>query len=103
MNSCYSRPLNYGHGSQTTSGLYNSSRPQTGHVQKHRTVRYSVDIKVVVHGNTRASGLVAPLLCTAYFGKLAILFGRSVPCHSKHRPSPFVLVSQLELEEYISD
>ena len=44
-------------------------------------------------GDTGAGGLVASLQCTAYFGKLAVLFG----CSSKRRPSPFVLVSQPSL------
>ena len=30
-------------------------------------------------GDSGAGGLVAPLPCTAYFGKLAILFGCSLP------------------------
>ena len=38
-----------------------------------------VGFKLVVHGNTGAGGLVAPLPLTAYFGKLAILFGCSLP------------------------
>ena len=32
-----------------------------------------------VRGDSGAGGLVAPLPCTAYFGKLAILFGCSLP------------------------
>ena len=32
-----------------------------------------------VRGDTGAGGLVAPLPCTAYFGKLAKLFGCSLP------------------------
>ena len=35
----------------------------------------SVGFKLVVRGDTGAGGLVLPLPCTAYFGKLAILFG----------------------------
>ena len=35
--------------------------------------------KRYVRGDTGAGGLVAPLPCTAYFGKLAILFGCSLP------------------------
>ena len=34
------------------------------------------------YGGTRASGFVAPLLCTTYFG-----YCLDVLCHSKHRPS----------------
>ena len=35
--------------------------------------------KLAVRGDSGAGGLVAPLLCTAYFGKLAKLFGCSLP------------------------
>ena len=35
--------------------------------------------KLAVRGDSGASGLVAPLPCTAYFGKLAKLFGCSLP------------------------
>ena len=38
-----------------------------------------VGFKLVVRGNTGAGGLVTPLPRTAYFGKLAILFGCSLP------------------------
>ena len=38
--------------------------------------RTSVGFKLAVRGDSGAGGLVAPLPCTAYFGKLA------VPCHS---------------------
>ena len=41
--------------------------------------RTSVDFKLAVRGDSGASGLVAPLPCTAYFGKLAKLFGCSLP------------------------
>ena len=44
-----------------------SSRPQMGHVQRQRT---SVGFKLAVRGDSGAGGLVAPLPCTAYFGKL---------------------------------
>ena len=67
-----------------------SSRPQMGHVQQyqHRTaVQYtvarqrttSVGFKLAVRGDSGAGGLVAPLPCTAYFGKLAKLFGCFLP------------------------
>ena len=39
----------------------------------------SIGFKLAVRGNSGAGGLVAPLPCTAYFGKLAILFGCSLP------------------------
>ena len=65
------------------------SRPQIGHVQlqQHRTTveytvarqRTSVGFKLAVRGDSVAGGLVVPLPCTAYFGKLAILFGCSLP------------------------
>ena len=38
--------------------------------------RKSVGFKIAVRG---AGGLAAPLPCTAYFGKLPILFGCSLP------------------------
>ena len=37
-----------------------------------------VGFKLAVRGDTGAGGLVAPLPCTAYFGKLAVLFGCSL-------------------------
>ena len=63
------------------------SRPQMGHVQQiiatqnSSTVQYTVALcfKLAVRGDSGASGLVAPLPCTAYFGKLAKLFGCSLP------------------------
>ena len=45
-------------------------------VTKQRT---SVGFKLAVRGDSGAGGLVAPLPCTAYFGKLAKLFGCSLP------------------------
>ena len=66
-----------------------SSRPQNGAraAMQHRTAvqytvareRTSVGFKLAVRGDSRAGGLVAPLPCTAYFGKLAELFGCSLP------------------------
>ena len=50
--------------------------------QQHSTVarqRTSVAFKLAVPGDSRAGGLVAPLPCTAYFGKLAKLFGCFLP------------------------
>ena len=41
--------------------------------------RTSVGFKLAVRGDSGAGGLVAPLPCTAYFGKLAKLFGCSLP------------------------
>ena len=40
--------------------------------------RTSVGFKLAVHGDSGAGGLIAPLPCTAYFGKLAKLFGGSL-------------------------
>ena len=58
-----------------------SSRPQNGAcaAMQHRTAvqyivareRTSVGFKLAVRGDPGAGGLVAPLPCTAYFGKLA--------------------------------
>ena len=67
-----------------------SSRPQMGHVQQqHRSrtaVQYtvarqrtSVGFKLAVRGDSGAGGLITPLPCTAYFGKLAKLFGCYLP------------------------
>ena len=41
--------------------------------------RTSVGFKLAVSGDSGAGGLVAPLPCTAYFGKLAKLFGCFLP------------------------
>ena len=41
--------------------------------------RTSVGFKLAVRDDSGAGGLVAPLPCTAYFGKLAKLFGCSLP------------------------
>ena len=72
------------------------------YILQHRTTvarqRTSVGFKLTVRGDTAAGGLVAPLPCIAYFGKLAIIIiVLAVLCHSKPRPSPFVLVSQPSL------
>ena len=66
-----------------------SSRPQMGHVQQIATQNNSTVysgktenkrwFKLAVRGDSGAGGLVAPLPCTAYFGKLAKLFGCSLP------------------------
>ena len=49
---------------------------QYGIVARQRT---SIGFKLAVRGDSGAGGLVAPLPCAAYFGKLAILFGCSLP------------------------
>ena len=55
---------------------YSNTEQQYGIVARQRT---SVGFKLVVLGDTGAGGLVAPLPCTAYFSRLAILFGYSLP------------------------
>ena len=65
------------------------SRPQMGHVRSNSNTeqQYSMysgktenkRFKLAVHGDSGAGGLVVPLPCTAYFGKLAKLFGCSLP------------------------
>ena len=55
---------------------YSNTEQQYSIVARHRT---SVGFKLVVRGDIGAGGLVAPLPCTAYFGKLAVLFGCSLP------------------------
>ena len=69
---------------------------QYGIVARQRT---SIGFKLAVHGDAGAGGLVAPLPCTAHFGKLAILFGCMFLATASvgARPSPFVLVSQPSL------
>ena len=52
---------------------------------------------LAVRGDTGAGGLVAPLPSTAYFGKLAILFGCSLPQQAYIDLCPFILVSQPSL------
>ena len=49
--------------------------------QQYSIVARRIGFKLAVRGDSGAGGLVAPLPCAAYFGKLAILFG----CHSKRR------------------
>ena len=48
-------------------------------VPSGKTGNKGIGFKLAVRGDSEAGGLVAPLLCTAYFGKLAILFGCSLP------------------------
>ena len=59
---------------------YSNTEQQYSIVARQRT---SVGFKLAVHTyvrvDTGAGGLVAPLLCTTYFGKLAVLFGCSLP------------------------
>ena len=70
-----------------------SSRPQWGtcsnsntELEQHAVFTYtvarqrtSVGFKLAVRGDSGADGLVAPLPCAAYFGKLAKLCGCSLP------------------------
>ena len=48
---------------------YSNTEQQYNRVARQRT---SVSFKLAVRGDIGAGGLVAPLPCTAYFGKLAI-------------------------------
>ena len=58
--------------------------------------RTSVGFKLAVRGDSGAGGLIAPLPNTAYFGKLAKLFGCYLP-QQAFGPSLFVHVSQPSL------
>ena len=49
---------------------YSNTEQQYRIVARQRT---SIGFKLAVRGDTGAGGLVAPLPCTAYFGKLAII------------------------------
>ena len=72
-----------------------TTHQQYGIVARQRT---SIGFRLAVRGDAGASGLVAPLPCTAYFGKSAMLFGCFFATASVGtRPSPFVLVSQPSL------
>ena len=55
---------------------YSNTEQQYSIVARQRT---SVRFKLAIRGDSGESGLVAPLPCTSYFGKLAILFGCSLP------------------------
>ena len=55
---------------------YSNTEQQYITVARQRT---SVGFKLAVRRDTGAGDLVAPLPCTAYFGKLAVLFGCSLP------------------------
>ena len=55
---------------------YSNTEQQYSIVARQRT---SVPFKLAVRGDSGAGGLVAPLPCTAYFGKVAKLFGCSLP------------------------
>ena len=54
---------------------------------RHARQRTSVGFKLAVHGDSGAGGLVVPLPCTAYFGKLVKLFGCSLPQQALNLPS----------------
>ena len=62
-------------GARAAIATQNSSTVQYT-VARQRT---SVGFKLAVRGDSGADGLAAPLPCTAYFGKLAKLFGCSLP------------------------
>ena len=78
-------------------GTCSNSNTELEHSIQWQGQRTSVGFKLAVRGDSGAGGLVAPLSCTAYFGKLAKLFGCSRPCHSKRWPGLFVHVSQRSL------
>ena len=59
--------------------------------------RRSICFKLAICGDAGAGGLVAPLPCTAYLGKLAIIIVWLFLAQALRRPSPFVLVSQPSL------
>ena len=62
-------------------GTYSNSNTEQQYSIQWRMARQrtSVGFKLAVRGDSGAGGLVAPLPCTAYFGKLAKLFGCSLP------------------------
>ena len=57
----------------------NSNTVQNSSTVYSERQRTSVGFKLAVRGDSGADGLVAPLPCAVYFGKLAILFGCSLP------------------------
>ena len=57
----------------------NSNTEQQYSIATVARQRTSVGFKLAVRGDSGADGLVAPLPCAAYFGKLAKLFGCSLP------------------------
>ena len=60
-------------------GTCSNSNTELEHSIQWQGQRTSVGFKLAVRGDSGAGGLVAPLPCTAYFGKLAKLFGCSLP------------------------
>ena len=64
---------------------YSNTEQQYSIITRQRT---SIGFELAVRDGTEAGGLVAPLPGTAYFDKLAKLFGGSLP--QQGRPSPFV-------------
>ena len=57
----------------------NSNTEQQYSIQWQDREQALVSSYVAVRGDSGAGGLVAPLPCTAYFGKLAKLFGCFLP------------------------
>ena len=57
----------------------NSNTEQQYSIHAVARQRTSVGFKLAVRGDSGAGGLVAPLPCTACFGKLAKLFGCFLP------------------------
>ena len=62
--------------SPVSFSLEGTGQPVYSLVARQRT---SVRFKLAGRGDTGAGGLVAPLSCTVYFGKLTVLFGCSLP------------------------
>ena len=60
-------------GARAAIATQNNSTVYSGKTENKRW------FKLAVRGDSGAGGLVAPLPCTAYFGKLAKLFGCSLP------------------------
>ena len=101
---------------------YSNTEQQYIVVARQRT---SIGFKLVVCGDTRAGGLVAPLPCTPYLGKLTILFGCSLllallhlmaltyhrarwpkvtPTHTlPHPPTPLMIRHTLNTQSYIQE
>ena len=71
---------------------YSNTEQQYSIVARQRT---SVGFKLAVRGDTGAGGLELPL--HVQHTSVSKLYRLAVPCHSKCRPSPFVLISQYSL------
>ena len=58
---------------------WGTSGYRTVHYSTVARQRTSVGFKLAVRGDSGAGGLVAPLMCTIYFGMLAVFFDCSLP------------------------